>query len=106
VLVHLEQTAPLAAYTMIEASVPTSLVATVPPAALPADWATHPVPASTQIFGDRWTAALTSMALRVPSSIVPGAWNILLNPSHPRAGALRIEAVEPFRFDPRLLSRR
>jgi RES domain-containing protein len=40
--------------------------------------------------------------LRVPSVLVPHAWNMLLNPLHPEAGQARVLAIEPFGFDPRL----
>jgi RES domain-containing protein len=106
VLVHLEETSPLAAYTLVHASLPASCITTLAAAALPADWASYPVPTSTQQLGDRWVLRGASPALRVPSVVVPGAWNVVINPAHPRMRELRIEAAEPFRFDPRLMRRR
>ncbi len=53
-------------------------------------------------IGDRWLAGSRSAALRVPSALMPKAWNILLNPRHPDAEAARVTAIEPFAFDPRL----
>ena len=53
--------------------------------------------------GDAWLARRAAPVLRVPSAIVPQATNLLLDPLHPAAQAARIVAVEPFRFDPRLL---
>ncbi|MGD0430356.1 MAG: RES family NAD+ phosphorylase [Acetobacteraceae bacterium] len=52
--------------------------------------------------GDAWVAERRSAALRVPSVLIPNAWNILLNPHHPNAGQVRIVGLEPFDFDPRL----
>jgi RES domain-containing protein len=53
--------------------------------------------------GDAWLEGRKSAVLRVPSVLVPQAMNLLCNPLHPAAQAVRIEATLPFRFDPRLL---
>jgi RES domain-containing protein len=60
------------------------------------------VPAETTAAGDAWLARARTAALRVPSVLVPYAWNVLLNPRHPDAIEARIAAIEPFGFDPRL----
>ena len=52
--------------------------------------------------GNAWLAEGLSCALRVPSVLVPHAFNILLNPHHPAAAEARVASVESFRFDPRL----
>jgi RES domain-containing protein len=52
--------------------------------------------------GDAWLAGMRSATLCVASVLVPHAWNILLNPSHPDAAPARIVATEGFRFNPRL----
>jgi RES domain-containing protein len=59
-------------------------------------------PAATIVLGDAWLTEAPSAALRVPSVLVPHAWNILLNPRHPEATRAEIREIEPFRFDPRL----
>ena len=56
----------------------------------------------TVTIGDAWLARGLSAALRVPSMLVPSAWNILVNPRHPDALRIAIATIEPFRFDPRL----
>jgi RES domain-containing protein len=38
---------------------------------------------STQRLGDRWLISGAGVALRVPSAIVPGEFNFILNPKHP-----------------------
>jgi RES domain-containing protein len=60
----------------------------------------HPVD-STEA-GDAWLADGKRPGLRVPSVLVPHAWNILLNPLNPTASQARIETIEPLGFDPRL----
>jgi RES domain-containing protein len=60
------------------------------------------IPEETIREGDTWLAGARSAALRVPSVLIPHAWNIFLNPLHPDVEQARIEAIEPFGFDPRL----
>jgi RES domain-containing protein len=42
--------------------------------------------------------------LEVPSVIIPGEVNYLLNPAHPHFRKIVIRKAEPFAFDPRLLA--
>jgi len=70
---------------------------------LPGDWADTPWGPNARRFGDRWAAEGRSLALLVPSVVVPAERNLLINPQHPAFGRIRIGRVEPFSFDPRLL---
>jgi RES domain-containing protein len=45
-----------------------------------------------------------SAVLALPSVIIPGESNYLLNPAHPDFRKISIGKPEPFAFDPRLLS--
>lgn len=70
---------------------------------LPADWRADPPPSSTAQIGDGWVASGQSLALAVPSVVIPAQRNILINPAHRDFDrALRTVRVEPFAFDPRL----
>jgi RES domain-containing protein len=40
--------------------------------------------------------------MKVPSAVVPGDFNFLINPSHPKAVKVKIVEVVPFDFDQRL----
>lgn len=73
---------------------------------LPRDWRSHPAPAELQQLGDGWVKRGSSLALRVPSAVVPQQSNWLLNPEHPEFSSLEIAKPEPFEFDLRLLPRR
>jgi RES domain-containing protein len=53
-------------------------------------------------IGNGWLTEARSAALRVPSVLIPHAWNILLNPVHPDAAHASVHGIEPFGFDPRL----
>jgi RES domain-containing protein len=58
--------------------------------------------AYTRLVGDQWLDAARTLALAVPSAVLPKSANVLLNPLHPRSVELQIVARQPFRFDPRL----
>ena len=71
---------------------------------LPRDWHSDPPPSSAARLGDGWVASNVSLALAVPSVVIPSQQNILINPAHPRFDlALRTVRRESFAFDPRLL---
>lgn len=53
-------------------------------------------------IGDAFLQRGGALVLRVPSAVVPQESNSLINPRHPAAAALRLEANEPFSFDRRL----
>ena len=72
------------------------------PALLPEDWRSVPAPESTQSIGNAWLERRSSVALRVPSVVVPMETNVLLNPRHPDMTRVRISSNETFRFDSRL----
>ncbi len=72
---------------------------TVNPADLPKDWREKLL--FTQSVGDRWLMERRSALLRVPSALVPETWNLLVNPAHPDANALRISAIYEQAFDAR-----
>jgi len=71
-------------------------------AALPRRWQSYPAPAKLAAFGDRWAAECRSVALRVPSVLIPEEHNFLLNPAHPDFARLSTGKPVPFRFDRRL----
>ncbi|OLY93255.1 RES domain-containing protein [Cnuella takakiae] len=69
---------------------------------LPADWRSWPHPASTQAIGDAFIRHNQYLFLKVPSAVVDGDYNYLLNPSHHRMLEVTIAEMKPFRFDQRL----
>ena len=80
-----------------------TLVELFPAKALPADWQTEPPAASTKVIGDAWVREARSAVLALPSAIISGEANYLINPAHPRFRSISIGKAEPFAFDPRLL---
>ena len=71
--------------------------------ALPPGWTGSPAPPSTRAIGDLWAREARSAVLELPSVIIPGESNYLLNPAHPAFKKIVIGKAEPFSFDPRLL---
>lgn len=104
VLVHLTAEI-LPAYSAVPVEFEESLVAIVAPERLPRHWKDSPPPPATQAIGAEWVASGTSAVLRVPSVVVPGEFNFLLNPAHRDFRRITIGAPMAFPFDPRLTSR-
>ena len=102
-LVHLNPPV-LFNYVAIRIDFEENFVARVPLADLPPDWRLEPPPASTKPFGDAWVRAGTSAILALPSVIIPGELNFLLNPTHADFNRIPRGPPEAFAFDPRLLT--
>jgi RES domain-containing protein len=68
---------------------------------LPKNWKASLAPAKLRTFGCDWIAGGSSVVLRVPSTLVPGEANFLLNPRHPGFTQLEFGKPLPFQFDPR-----
>jgi RES domain-containing protein len=76
----------------------------IAPAALPRGWRSALNPTPCRRVGDAWLEQGRSVALRVPSALVAGEFNCLLNPAHPNyASAVRWFAAKPLEIAPRLL---
>jgi RES domain-containing protein len=87
-------------WVLVSAGVPGNLLER--PASFPVNWRDFPAPAATRRFGDDWADGGSSAALRVPSAVVPGEFNYLLNPLHPEFARITRGRPEPFAFDSRL----
>jgi RES domain-containing protein len=101
-LVHLDAPELLRKYILFEVWLPNSYVSDLNLSKLPENWRTDPAPADVRAIGNEWAASGNCAALRVPSALVPGESNFLLNPRHPDFTKLRIGKPFPFQFDPRL----
>lgn len=101
-LVHLDSADLLGQYVFFDVTIEESMVVALDPSSLPKNWRAEPAPNKLRRLGDEWVAAATSVALRVPSSIIPAESNYILNPKHPDFAKLQIGKATPFRYDPRL----
>jgi len=89
-------------YVAYEVRVPHDLILELRDEDLPADWRARPVSPGARAAGDAWLGQRASVALSVPSVLVPQERNLLLDPAHPRFAAVRIGLPQRFRFDERL----
>lgn len=87
-------------WVVIHVDVPEELIER--PKRVPDSWRETPYTTAPQAFGAEWVQSQRSVALRVPSVVVPGEFNYLLNPAHPQFAKVKIGKPEPFSFDPRL----
>jgi RES domain-containing protein len=103
ILVHVTDRSYLNAYVAIPIDVPDALIEKLE--FLPKDWQQlpEPYPESTQTLGTSWALSLRSLALQVPSAIVPSEFNLVLNPKHLAMPKLKIGKPELLAIDPRLL---
>jgi RES domain-containing protein len=69
---------------------------------LPDDWKSLPHSHSTQKIGDEFISVEKQLVLKVPSVVVQGEFNYLINPSHKDFKKIKIKSIEPFNFDERL----
>lgn len=84
IMVHLNDYSLLSHYSLLQLHLPKKHLLTLAIDTLPSDWRDEPAPASTATIGDNWLASNSSLALVVPSVVVPREQNYLLNPAHTR----------------------
>jgi RES domain-containing protein len=101
-LVHLEASDLLRHYRLIPVTCDDRMVRLLDPGTLPSNWNLRPTPASIRAIGDEWVMSGKSVVLQVPSVVVPGESNYLINIAHPDFGKFTIGKPQPYRFDPRL----
>ena len=90
------------AFVTFEVEIPDALVTIVEPGDLPADWRSREPRASTQDLGSAWQREGRSVALAVPSVLIPEELCVLLNPEHPDTGRVTVNYPVPFTFDDRI----
>lgn len=86
---------------MAEASFGDESIETIDPGQLPPDWNSIDNLACRDL-GSAWAASRRSLALLVPSIVVPRESNLLLNPAHPDFSTIALAEPIPFRFAPRM----
>jgi RES domain-containing protein len=78
-----------------------SSIEVINPSELPKDWNANPL--ITQQFGKLFISKGVNYCLKVPSAVVPGESNILLNPYHSAHSKTKIvEIMDPIVMDKRL----
>lgn len=103
-LVHLNSAELLSSYSFATIDIGEKDIAAVETLQkLPKNWHASPPPFAIQNIGDKWAASMTSPALKVPSAVVRGEHNYLINVSHPDFSKAKLGKPQPFRFDERLI---
>ena len=92
-------------FMLITIDIPANSIYSLPEKEIPADWKSIPPSQSTRSIGDQFIRKQKFLALKVPSMIVKGEYNFLLNPNHPAMNKVKNLSVEPFEFDSRLFIR-
>lgn len=103
ILVHVDDGGLMDEYLCIPIRFDGRLMRSLDLKSLPENWRTNPPPASIRRIGDAWVEEGRSVVLEVPSVLIPGEGNYLINPQHPNLGKVKVGPPEPFEFDPRLL---
>ena len=70
------------------------------------DWRSFPYVQSTHLIGDKFLKQNRSLVLQVPSAVIPGDFNYLINPAHKDIARIKIIKTEPFLFDERLFDKK
>ena len=102
-LIHLGRTDSRIALVSVHATIPDDLAKDgVDAKGLPANWNSSPPIDATMDLGTKWCASKRSVVMRVPSAVIQGEFNYLLNPLHADFKLIRASMPEPFTFDQRL----
>ena len=92
-------------YYMVEIEIPSSVkLYEIQKSDLPSGWNSIPCQPISQIIGDKFVEENIYAVLKVPSAVVKGEFNFILNPKHKDFKKIKITNTEPFPFDPRYLS--
>jgi RES domain-containing protein len=103
ILVHLEAPELLQRYVLIGVEIDAQLIEDLDNSRLPRNWRAEPAPVQLRNVGDEWVRSASSVALRVPSALVPAESNFLLNPAHADFRRLAIREPALFSFDERFI---
>lgn len=105
VVVHLSLASLPDDYMMIEIEIPDSIVvANLMPQQLDSNWNSNPPRSQTQALGDKFIHSKKNCVLKVPSAVVKGDFNYLLNPNHQDIKKIKIIEVTKFPFDERIFN--
>jgi len=104
ILVHTQRTNMLSGYDQINLGIDPQYIKSVNPESLPENW-NDPFPSQDlRNIGDSWFDIGESLALEVPSVILPQERNYLINPTHGQFKSLILGDPETITLDPRLFS--
>jgi RES domain-containing protein len=104
VLVHLSIRQIPNEYVMMEITIPEGFdMQKIAISNLESGWNSFPPGHKTMRIGDAFIAGGEFLILAVPSAVVPGDYNYLINPRHAQFRDVQVKSVSAFPFDTRLL---
>lgn len=90
-------------YMMVNINIPEEIdIESVDNKKLSAVWHTFPANPITRKIGDDFIKENESLVLKVPSVVIPGDFNYLINPLHKDIKKVTIVNIEPFSYDNRI----
>lgn len=103
VLVHLSLAALPSDFMMMVIDIPDDVqIGALDLSTLDKNWNTHPHYIETQKLGDQFVDSADVCVFKVPSAVVKGDFNYLVNPHHVNFKKIQIVDVSPFPFDKRI----
>lgn len=85
--------------------IPDDSIKTIKLEELDPDWKDTPVSMVTRLIGNAWIENKESLVPAVPSVLNPYEMNYLINPAHPRFNEVKIEKIEDWILDDRLIQK-
>ena len=92
-------------YYLISIELPKTKIEEIQLVELSKKWKTFPHQQFTKKFGNDFVKRNKALILKVPSAVIQGAFNFLINPSHKKFKTVKIIKIEPFEFDKRLFEK-
>ena len=90
-------------FLLVSIKIPDDLkIKMIPKRHLTSNWNSIPHSGTTQELGDGFVKANEFAVMKVPSAVVSGDFNYLINPFHPDASKIKITKTEAFTFDQRM----
>ena len=89
-------------YNIVKIEIPEDSIYELKIEDLPKNWKHYPAPSEITMIGNEWIDSNRSVALKVPSCIVPTAFNYVLNCSHSYFRKVKIIDISQFKIDNRL----
>ena len=103
VAVHLSLATLPSDFMMLEIEIPATIkIEELQKNSLKQQWNTHPPVYHTQKIGDNFIEQVKFCVLKVPSAVVQGDFNYLINPHHIDFKSIKISNSTPFPFDERI----
>lgn len=90
---------------MVELYLPEDSITSLPFQELKNDWQMFPYSIQTQQIGDNFVRENRFLVLMVPSAVVNGDFNFLINPRHVELPKVNVVGLSSFRFDSRIFSK-